>query len=152
MFDPKKMKLKTVARLMNLYPPFLGAGIKVKLRDKLSFEISMPLNPMNRNYVGTQFGGSLYSMTDPFYMLILMNKLGREYLVWDKSAQIHFRSPGRGRVHAFFEIDDSRVEEIKKEVENKGKTEPVFHVDVVDDHGKIIAQVEKKLWVAKKVK
>ncbi len=137
---------------MNFYPPFLGASIRVKLVDPMKFEISMPLNMSNKNYVGTQFGGSLYAMTDPFYMLILMNKLGKDYLVWDKSASIYFRSPGRGRVSAFFEIDDQKVEEIKKEVENRGKTEPVFKVNVLNDEGKVVAQVEKVLWVAKKSK
>ena len=43
----------------------------------------MKLSLRNQNYVGSHFGGGLFSMTDPFYMLMLMNVLGSEYLVWD---------------------------------------------------------------------
>ena len=88
MLNPRKLSLKNVARILNLYPPYLGARVKVKLIDEeeMIFKAVMPLTPLNRNYVGTHFGGSLYSMIDPFFMLILMNKLGKGYIVWDKKA------------------------------------------------------------------
>ena len=68
-------------RLLSLYPPYLGAGVRVtRVSDDLrTFEVEMKLRFYNRNYVGTHFGGSLYSMCDPFYMLILLEALGRDY-------------------------------------------------------------------------
>jgi acyl-coenzyme A thioesterase PaaI-like protein len=152
MFDLKKLPLKTVARFMNFYPPYLGAGVKIKLEneDKLIFNVSMPLKITNRNYVGVHFGGSLYSMVDPFYMLILMNKLGKDYLVWDKKAAIHFKRPGTGTVSARFEISDERVKEIKESVEKHGKWEPEFVVEVVDENKNVVCTVNKTLWVKKK--
>jgi hypothetical protein len=83
---------------MSFYPPYLGAGVRVRhiSDDFRDVTVSMGLGWYNRNYVGTQFGGSLYSMVDPFYMLMLMENLGRQYIVWDKAADIDFISPGKG--------------------------------------------------------
>ncbi|RMD74179.1 MAG: DUF4442 domain-containing protein, partial [Bacteroidetes bacterium] len=93
---------------LNLYPPFLGAGIRVRTisADYRRAVVEMPLRWYNRNYVGTHFGGSLYSMTDPLYMLMLMNVLGPDYIVWDQAATIVFRRPGRSTVRAEFELTD----------------------------------------------
>jgi hypothetical protein len=138
-------------KLMGLYPPFLGAGIQVKhLEESGGYLVSMGLKFYNKNYVGTQFGGSLYSMCDPFYMLILMQKLGREYLVWDKAAAIKFKQPGRGKVSAHFEISQAELDQVIKEVERQGKYEPIFTVDVIDTDGRVVATVEKTLWIKKK--
>lgn len=85
-------KARLLRFAMNLYPPFLGAGIRVRhiAGDFREVRVRMGLNRLNRNYVGTQFGGSLYAMTDPFFMLMLMENLGRDYVVWDKAANIEF--------------------------------------------------------------
>ncbi len=136
-------------RLINLYPPFLGAGIRTR-RIADGFETSMRLRAYNRNYVGTHFGGSLYSMCDPFFMLYLMEKLGRGYIVWDKAATIRFRRPGRGRVRARFVIPPGRVEEIRRAADADGKTEPVFQAEVLDEAGEVVASVEKVLSVRRK--
>jgi acyl-coenzyme A thioesterase PaaI-like protein len=136
---------------MNLYPPFLGAGIRVRASaDLRTFEVRMPLRRWNRNYVGTHFGGSLYMMCDPFFMLILLQGLGRGYVVWDKEATIRFRKPGRGTVRATFHVSDDRLAEIRAEVERLGKIEPVFHAEVLDEEGKVVAEVEKLLYIRKK--
>jgi acyl-coenzyme A thioesterase PaaI-like protein len=135
-------------RLLSLYPPYLGAGVRVKASPDLrTFEVRMRLRRWNRNYVGTQFGGSLYTMCDPFFMLILVEALGREYVVWDKAATIRFRRPGRGAVHATFHIPLVEIEEIRAGVDARGKIEPTFHVAVLDDDGEVVAEVEKLLYV-----
>lgn len=110
----------------------------------------MPLRFYNKNYVGTHYGGSLYSMCDPFYMLILMEKLGRNYLVWDKAANIRFKKPGKGKVTAHFVISTEEVSMIRQKVETEGKYEPSFTIEVKDEDNDIVAIVEKKLWVKKK--
>ncbi len=149
----QNLSLKNIARIMNFYPPYLGAGVRVKLTDeeRRIFRVTMPLNLFNKNYVGVHFGGSLYSMVDPFFMLILMNKLGRDYIVWDKKAEINFKRPGKGKVWASFEISEERVLEIKKEVNLKGKLEPIFEVDIKDEENRTVASVKKTLWVKKKI-
>jgi len=136
-------------RMINLYPPFVGAGIRVR-RIPDGFETSMRLRAYNRNYVGTHFGGNLYSMCDPFFMLILIQRLGRDYVVWDKAATIRFRRPGRGRVHARFAIPAQQVEEVRRTADEKGRAEPVFQVDVLDEGGEVVASVEKVLSVRRK--
>src|ERR1039458_1263587 len=89
-------------RLVNLWPPFLGAGIRIKhiAPDMKAVDVEMKLRWWNANYVGTHFGGSLFAMTDPFYMLMLMANLGRDYIVWDKAASIRYRKPGKGTVRS----------------------------------------------------
>ena len=138
-------------RLMNVFPPYLGAGIRVRPNADLSaFDVRMKLRWWNRNYVGTHFGGSLYSLCDPFFMLILFEALGRDYIVWDKAATIRFRRPGRGTVHARFEIGPERVAEIRAAADRDGKVEPTFTAEVKDDEGQVIAEVEKLLYVRRK--
>ena len=135
-------------RLLSLYPPYLGAGIRVRAAaDLRTFEVRMRLSRFNRNYVGTQFGGSLYSMCDPFFMLILAEALGRGYIVWDKAATIRFRRPGRGTVRATFHIPPERIAEIRSAADAQGKIEPTFEVTVLDDAGEVVAEVEKLLYV-----
>lgn len=144
-----KMGAQAFLRLARFYPPFFGAGVKVtKISpDFRELRVEMPLRPWTRNYVGTQFGGSLYLMCDPFFMLLVMENLGPDYIVWDKSATIDFLSPGRGKVHASFRVSDNELEEIRKQVERQGRSYPTFEVFVQDDRGTNIARVEKLLSV-----
>jgi acyl-coenzyme A thioesterase PaaI-like protein len=137
-------------RFVNLYPPMLGAGIRSRAIDERTIEVEMKLTLFNINLVGVHFGGSLYAMCDPWFMLILMRLLGKDYIVWDKAANIQFKKPGRGRVKARFHIPPERVDEIRRDADAQGKIEPIFHVDVTDDDGQVIAQVEKLLYVRRK--
>jgi acyl-coenzyme A thioesterase PaaI-like protein len=139
-------------RLLSLYPPYLGAGIRVTgiSPDLTRVDVAMPLTRLNRNYVGTQFGGSLYSMCDPFFMLILIENLGRDFIVWDKAASIRFLKPGRGTVRARFEIPAARIEEIRQAAMTHKKVEPEFTVQIRDETGEVIAEVEKRLYVRRK--
>lgn len=139
-------------RLMSWYPPYLGAGIRVaEMADDMRYvRVEMPLRWYNRNYVGTHFGGSLYSMCDPFYMLMVMENLGDDYIVWDRSATIEFEKPGEGTVRAEFELTEERIDEIRRAADRKGKTEPTFEVEVVDGQGDVVAAVEKVVYVRRK--
>lgn len=137
---------------LNVYPPYLGAGVRIVYAadDYSRWEVEMRLTRYNRNYFGTHFGGSLYSMCDPFFLLILAKTLGREYIVWDKEAKIRFRRPGRGTVRAVFEIPKSRIDEIIVTVDRKRKLEPTFSVDVQDEEGNVVAEIEKRIYIRKK--
>lgn len=146
------MKPNHFRRLMNFWPPFLGAGIKVKkISDDFNdITVEMKLTKLNRNYVGTQFGGSIYAMTDPFYMMILMKNLGKDYIVWDKAADIQFKSPGKGKLTAHFNITQQQLAEIKAAADKNYKVEPRFKVEVKDEQGNVVAEVDKLLYVRRK--
>ena len=137
---------------LNLYAPFLGAGIRVKRLAPgwKKVDVEMKLRWWNANYVGTHYGGSLYSMTDPFFMVMLIENLGKDYIVWDKSATIRFKSPGRGTVTASFSLSDQQIDEIKQALNAEKKIERVFTVEVKDESGTVIAEVEKLLHIRRK--
>lgn len=139
-------------RAVNLWPPFLGAGIRVQhiAPDMKSIDVEMKLRWWNANYVGTHFGGSLFAMTDAFYMLMLMANLGRDYIVWDKAATIRYRKPGKGTVRAEFRLTDAQLDDIREKLKTLPKYEPVFKVEVKDEQGTVIADVEKLLHVRRK--
>ena len=143
---------RIVFALFNFWPPFLGAGIKVKRisPDMRAIDVEMKLRPWNRNYVGTHFGGSLYAMTDPFYMLMLMENLGTEFIVWDKAASIRFLKPGRGRVRAQFRISQEQLDAIRTALTTERKVEPLFTSEITNEDGEGLAVVEKTLYVRKK--
>jgi acyl-coenzyme A thioesterase PaaI-like protein len=139
-------------RWINFYPPFLGAGIRVVdvAPDFQSVRVQMKLTRLNVNAVGTHFGGSLYAMCDPWFMLILMQKLGDAYIVWDKAASIQFLRPGRGTVAANFHIPTETIEELRARADAGEKIEPTFAADVVGEDGEPVARVEKLLYIRKK--
>lgn len=139
-------------KVINFYGPFVGAGVKLEkmTKDYRHARVSMKLTFYNKNYMGTQFGGSLYAMTDPWYMLMLIKNLGRDYIVWDKAATVNFRKPGRGKVTAEFNLTDEHLAEIKKHLETEKKMDYHFKVEIKDDEGKLIADVDKVLYIRKK--
>ncbi len=138
-------------RAINIWPPILGAGIRVKWgADLKSADVEMDLLVWNRNYVGTHYGGSLYSMTDPFYMLMLMENLGPDYIVWDKAATIRFRRPGKGKVRAEFRLSDEQLDDIRNKLVTQEKYEPTFTVEVKDKSGEVVAEVQKVLHIRRK--
>ncbi len=137
-------------KFINFYPPLFGAGIRARTIDKRTIRVEMKLTPLNQNIVGVHFGGSLYAMCDPWFMLILMRVLGKDYIVWDKAANIKFIKPGRGAVSATFHIPQERVDEIILATANGEKFEPTFTVDVLDKESQLVARVEKLIYVKRK--
>lgn len=148
------MKFSTILKLMRFWPPFWGAGISVKSfsPDMTSVEVQMKMRPWNKNYVGTHYGGSLYSMTDPFYMLMIMNLLGKNYIVWDKSASIRYKIPAKGTVHAHFQVTQEQLEQFRREVEENNKCEPEFVIEIKSSEGATICVVKKILHISRKRK
>jgi len=146
------MKSTLLRHLINYWPPFLFNAIRTTYisDDFREIHVSLKLRFYNRNYVGTHFGGNLFSMTDPWYMLMLMQNLGREYFVWDKKATIDFLSPGRGTVTAKFLLTAERVEEIVAATTKGEKYLPEFIVDVLDTNQHLVARVHKTLYIKRK--
>ncbi|WP_434633892.1 DUF4442 domain-containing protein [Chromobacterium sp. CV08] len=138
--------------LFNLWPPFLGAGIRVRKlsADFRKAEVGLKLGFGNRNYVGTHFGGSLYAMTDPFYMLMVLRQLGNDHYVWDQAGRIEYLKPGRGTVRAHFHLTDEMLDDIRAHTAGGEKYLPEMTVDIVDDAGERVAVVYKTLYVRRK--
>jgi acyl-coenzyme A thioesterase PaaI-like protein len=145
-----RMRLGTMARAMSWWPPFIGAGVSIRATDDHTLEVRMPLRWYNRNIVGTHFGGSLYAMCDPFYMMILLYHLGPAYVVWDKAATVRFKRPGRGAVRARFHIPPATVAQIRAQADAEPKVEPQFTVEVLAADGTVVAEVEKLLYVRRR--
>lgn len=148
------MKNSSFRRLLNLWPPFLGAGIHVSKisKDFTEVDVEMKLRLWNKNYVGSHYGGSLFSMTDPFFALIIIKNLGPDYIVWDKSSAIRFKKPGKGKLTAHFTIAKEKLDEIRDQADKLGKTEPQFTINILDEKGDVVAEVDKTLYVRHKKK
>ena len=141
-----------IRRLVNFWPPFLGAGIRVTRWDAdwRAIDVELRLRRWNANFVGTHYGGSLYSLADPFLMLMLIENLGPEYIVWDKSAGIRFRRPGRGTVRASFRLTQQEIDDIRQALTTQEKLEPTFTIEIKDDSGTVVAEVQKLLHIKKR--
>ena len=146
------MTPRGLRRYVNLWPPFLFSGIRVEqLDDDWRYaRVRLKLRWYNRNYVGTQFGGSLFAMTDPFWMLLTMKAMGRDYYVWDKAGTIEFIKPGRGRVHAQFRLDEPTLEQLRQDTAGGEKVLRWFDTEVIDREGDVVARVRKQLYVRRK--
>jgi acyl-coenzyme A thioesterase PaaI-like protein len=135
--------------LMNLWPPFVGAGIRVLhiAPDFRHVRVRLRLGLFNRNAYGTQYGGSLFSMTDPFYALMMAHNLGRGFTVWDRAAAIRFIAPGRSSVFADFRLGEAEIDAARRNTAGGARYEPTFSVDVVDASGAVVAAVDKTLYI-----
>lgn len=139
-------------KLINWWPPMLGTGISLKKvsKDFRTFEVIMKLRWYNRNLVGIHYGGSLYSMCDPWYMFILMANLGKDYVVLDKAAAIRYMKPGKGTLKCTFHITEQQLREIRKELDLVGKKDFTFLCEVKNETGEVVTEVEKVVYVRKK--
>ncbi|MBS1970024.1 MAG: DUF4442 domain-containing protein [Bdellovibrionales bacterium] len=149
---PESLKTRFFRYGINLYPMFFGTGGKVLFiaGDWKKVVVRLSLNMWTRNYVGTIFGGSQFSATDPMYMVMLINILGDEYVVWDKSASIQFKKPGKGKLKAEFIYTDDELELIKRVTASEGKYEFTKSVSWFDESGAIVSTIDKNIYVATK--
>jgi acyl-coenzyme A thioesterase PaaI-like protein len=136
----------------NWFPAYRGTGGRVVYlaADWSEVRVRLPLNWRTRNYVGTIFGGSLYGAVDPFYMLMLIKRLGPEYVVWDKSASIRFRRPGRETLHATFRMPEEEVEAVRAAVAASGKVEREYTVELVSVSGEVHAICRKVVSIRRR--
>ena len=136
---------------INLFYWFTAPGAAVTRLSPDWREVDLELRPnwRNRNYVGTIFGGTLYSALDPIYMLMLIQNLGREYVVWDKSATIHFKKPGRTTLYAHFRLTEGQLQEIRAALESQRSIDRLFTVELVDSEGLVCVTAEKLIYMRK---
>lgn len=143
------MSPRTLRLYMNVWPPFLFSGVHVTAlaQDWSRARVELRQRWFNRNYVGSHFGGSLFAMTDPFWMIMVLQRLGRDYLVWDQAGEIEFLKPGRGTVHAEFVLSEAVLAELREAAAGGEKILRWFETDVVDASGERVARVRKRLYV-----
>lgn len=140
---------QAVRLLANFWPPFVGAGIKILeiSPDYKLIRVCLKRSWANANYVGVQFGGSMFAMSDPFYMLMLIHNLGPQYRVWDKSSCIDFLKPGRTRLFVEFRIDDALLAQIRHHTDGGQKYLFDREAEIKDASGETVARVIKTIYV-----
>lgn len=150
--ERRRIGPKLMQRGLNLFPPFVGMGLRVKefSEDWTVCRVELKLGRLNRNLQGTAFGGSIGAMSDAFFALLLIHQLGDDYYVWDKYAEIDYVSPGTGTVYGRFEVPRERAEEIRKLAEGGEKVLPEFSTDLTLADGTVVAHVKRTLYVRKK--
>lgn len=145
---------KHLLRFLNLWPPFLCNGIKIveKSPDYRHMIVKLKLRFWNANYVGTQFGGLLFTLTDPFYMVMLLQNLGEDIIVWDKAATIEYLKPGRSDVTAEFTLTEEDIQFIKQTLDAQEKMLWNRRIEIKDAENTVIATVDKVIYIRKKDK
>lgn len=133
----------------NLFPAYRGTGaiITYIARDWREVRVKLPLNLWTRNYHGTLYGGSMYGAIDPIYMIMLIQILGKGFVVWDKAASIQFKKPGRSTLYATLVIDQAEIDAIHQELQTARSLDRVYQVDLVDKNGVVHASAEKVIYV-----
>lgn len=148
----ESFKTRLMRLFFHIHPAYRGTGGRVKYiaADWSEVRLEIPLNWRTRNYVGTIFGGSMYAAVDPMFMIMLIQRLGPAYVVWDKAATIQFKKPGKCKLYACFEIPDEEVQLIKQELKSHQSIDRVYQIDITDQQGKVYAKVDKTIYMRKK--
>ena len=149
---PESLKSKFLRWGFNLFPAYCATGARIIYisHDFREVVVRLPLSWQTRNYVGTIFGGSMYAAVDPVYMLMLIKNLGPGFVVWDKSACINFKKPGRTALFARFKLDGGELDTIRTELEHARHMDRTYHVDLADEEGIVHASVEKVVYIRRK--
>jgi len=149
---PESFSSRVMRWKFNLFPAYRGSGGRVTyIADDFSeVRVKLPLSLRTRNAVGTIYGGSMYGAVDPIYMIMLMRLLGRGYIVWDKSASIRFRKPGRDTLYATFRIDEAELDAVRAATSGGEPVDRTYNVELLDAAGVVHASIEKVIYVRRK--
>ena len=149
---PESLRSRLLRFRFNLFPAYRGTGARITYiaDDMREIRVRLPLSWRTRNYVGTIFGGSMYGAVDPILMVMLIHNLGREYVVWDKSASIRFRRPGRSTLHARFTLDQAELDAIRRAAAAADRVDREYRVELVDAAGAVHAEIGKVIQVRRR--
>jgi acyl-coenzyme A thioesterase PaaI-like protein len=142
-----------IAALISFWPPFWFTGIRFT-RISSNFRqvtVRMALRFYNKNVVGIQYGGNLFSMTDPCYMMMLMHNLGKAYKIIDQSAAIAFTNPGLGAVTATCCLEQADIDDIITATKNGDKYLKTFTIDIIDTQKQLVAKVTRVVYIRKRI-
>ena len=148
----RRVSARTLRRVLNVWPPFLFSGIRVRelADDWRHARVELREHWYNRNFVGTHFGGSLFAMTDPFWMIMTLQALGDGYIVWDQAGEIEFMKPGRGVVEAEFRLDDAVLDGLRAATVNGDKHLHWFETEIRDRDHDVVARLRKRVYIRRK--
>ncbi|MDO6813189.1 PaaI family thioesterase [Tenacibaculum soleae] len=133
-----------------MYRRSTGKIIEVS-EDLFNVKVKIPISYKNKNYVGSVFGGSLFSATDPIFMIQLMNILGNDYVVWDKSANIKFKRPARETSYVDFVFTVNEIQQIKERVKNEQEIDLQKEINITNKEASVIyAEISKTIYIANK--
>ena len=137
---------------VNCWPPMWANGIRIKYVSPNVDQIDVQIRPrwFSVNVIGTLFGGSLFTMTDPFYMLILLHQIGKEHIVWDKKTSIDFVSPGKNTINVTYKLTPAERQNIVEKCSDGSPLFKTFEVELRDVKGQVVATVEKTVYIRKK--
>ena len=143
------MKASVFRHGINLWPPYLFTGIHVTAisDDYRRIRVELRQRAWNVNYVRSHFGGNLFSMTDPFWMLALLKNLGPNYFVWDRAGTIDFIKPGKGVVFTEFTLDQPMIDQLKSQAAGGDKVLHWFENDILDAQGDEVVRVCKQVYI-----
>jgi acyl-coenzyme A thioesterase PaaI-like protein len=127
-----------------------GGRLRYIAEDWSEVRLDLPLSWRTRNYVDTIFGGSIYSAVDPIYMLMLIHRLGNEFVVWDKAASIQFKKPGKETLHAHFVVSDEELSAIRGALETQRSVDRSYVIELKDLAGTVCATVEKIIYIRRR--
>ncbi|MBS1271343.1 MAG: hypothetical protein MAGBODY4_00472 [Candidatus Marinimicrobia bacterium] len=135
----------------NLFPAYRRTGARLTYLDSdwRRVDIKLPLNWRTKNYVGTMFGGCMFAAVDPIYMILLIKRLGNDYVVWDKSASIQFHRPGKTDLFASCELPDEEVAALRQRLETEVSIERTYRTELKNQDDEVCATVEKVIHIRK---
>lgn len=120
-------------------------------KDLLEVKIKLPISYKNRNYMNTIFGGSMFAAVDPIPMVQLINLIGDDYVVWDKSAEIYFKRPAKENLYATFQYTLAELEEIKQKVDAQKEIEIIKTTFLTNREENVVyCEVHKNIYIASK--
>jgi acyl-coenzyme A thioesterase PaaI-like protein len=149
---PESLKTKAFRWGLNFFPAYWGTGARVTYlaADMREVHVTLPLSWRNRNYVGTIFGGSMYACIDPLYMVLLIENLGKEYVVWDKAATIQFIKPGKRTPYARAILTHEELRVIRDRLIEEPFLNREYLIELKDAEGEIHASFVKKIYITTK--
>lgn len=151
---PKYVKKSSLFKLgFNLSPMYRRSTARITevSEDLLHVKIKLPISFKNRNYVNSIFGGAMFSAVDPIPMVQLINLMEKDFVIWDKSAEVFFKRPARENLYAEFNYTSEELEKIKMEVQQHQEIEIVKTTHLTNlDQSVTFCEVRKTIYIADK--
>lgn len=138
---------------LNISPMYRRSTARITYisKDLMKIRIRLPISYKNKNYVGSIFGGSMFAAVDPIPMTQLIQLLGSNYVVWDKSAEIKFKRPARKDLYAIFSFTPNQISSIRNKVAEKNEIEFPYTTQLTDkEEETIYCTVHKTIYIANK--
>ena len=153
LFGPR-LQIKLTKLAFNYYVPFWVNGVSITHINEDMSRIDVRLKSRSNavgTVQGTMFGGSLFTFTDPFYVLILLRHIGKDHNVWDKKSSIEFISPGRSDINYSFSFTQSEIKEIVEKCKDHAPLLKNIDIELKGDDGKTVAKINKIVHIRRKM-